>query len=93
MIDFGRRVDRVQINDGFERRRVLAVRRPQRNLAEVVHGADLVFGILHGQHVAVAGLRIDPEAGGDHRVGSERRDDVIDYVLRSNAQADWRFPD
>lgn len=39
--------------------------RMQRNAADVGEGMDLLLGELHGQHVVVAGERIDPIARRD----------------------------
>src|SRR5262249_59236129 len=36
--------------------------------------------VLNGQHIIIAGLRIDPEAGRDHLVRSEGRDHVVDHL-------------
>ena len=59
----------------------------QRNVLEVlhVHVADLMGGVLHGEHVVVAGVGIDPIAGRDDAVGGERGDDVVDHVFRREA--------
>ena len=44
---------------------------------------DLIFRILHGEHVRVSTFRIDPIVWGDHAVGSKRGDHVVDdFFLR-----------
>src|ERR1017187_10504047 len=45
-------------------------------IGQVLH---LALGILHGQHIVVAALGIDPVAGRDHTVGGEGGDDVVYY--------------
>ena len=52
----------------------------ERDAAEIQHVADLVLGVLHGQHVVVAALRIDPVARRDHLVRGQRGDDVVDHL-------------
>ena len=46
---------------------------------------DLVGGVLHGEHVVVAGVGIDPVAGRDDAVGGERGDDVVDDIFGREA--------
>ena len=58
----------------------------QRDRPEIGQGLDLALRILHGQHVVVAGLRIDPEAGRDHLIGGQRGDDVVDHFALVEAQ-------
>ena len=48
---------------------------------------NLLVGVLHGEEVVVAAVRIDPVAGGDHAVRGERRDHVVDDVGGRQAQA------
>ena len=87
MIDLGRRIDLFGEDHRAQRRIALRARSMQGNVLEFlhVHVLDLLGGILHGQHVVVARLRIDPVAGRDHAVGRERGDDIVDYVLRRQA--------
>ena len=39
------------------------------------------FGVLHRDHVVVAGFRIDPVTGRNHAVGGERGDHIVDHLL------------
>src|ERR1700728_5412116 len=77
--------DRPDRRDCFQRSRGFAVRRSQRDLFEVIQRLYLCLRILTCEHIVVAGLRIDPVAGGDHSVRSHRRDDTIDDGLRGQA--------
>ena len=86
VIHFGGRLDARDARDGVEASGISHARAAYRNGAQVVEITDLGFRILHGQHVVVAGLGIDPETGRDHGVGSERGDDVADHFLLREAE-------
>ena len=84
MVDFGRSIDRRDIGHGLQGRVILDIRSAQRNLFEILHAhvLDLLVEVLHGKHVVVAGLGIDPVAGLDHAVGGESGDHVVDHLFR-----------
>ena len=88
MVDLRRRVDCLDIGDILQRGGVAVVLGMQRNLLEIFHGhrAQLLVGVLHGEKVVVAAVRIDPVAGGDHAVRSERRNHVVYDVCRRQAK-------
>ena len=52
---------------------------------------DLIFGILHGEHVGIPAFRIDPVVWRDHAVGSERGDDVVDDLFLRKAEQSGLF--
>ena len=91
MIDFGGRLDtRLMLLTASSR--VGSGSRPR--AAESIAGRsdvfDLLLGILHGQHIVVAGLRIDPKARRDHLVRCQRRDHVVHHFFLSRGPARWR---
>src|SRR6266705_2769640 len=92
VVDFGGRRNGFDFDDGVEEGRLGAFHSAQRNLLEVRHRFDGIFGVLRGEHVGVAALRIDPIIRGDHAVGSEGGDDVVyDFLLRKTEEARF-FP-
>src|SRR6266478_473880 len=56
------------------------------DLLQVGDGTYLIFGILHGQKIGVAAFRVDPVVGGDHAVGGQRRDYIIDHLPLRQSQ-------
>ena len=58
-----------------------------RDAFKVLHGHVLnpAIGILHGHHIVVAALWVDPVAGRDHPVGSQGGDDVVHHVFGREA--------
>ena len=80
---------RLKLSDAAHRiqaRGIREVRSPQRNRFQVRQAADLPLGILHRQHVVVAGLGIDPKAGRDHLVRRQRGNHVVHHFALVQAQ-------
>ena len=88
VIDLGWRVDHLDVGHVFQHGRIGVVGSVQRNLLEVLHGhrANLLIGVLHGEEVVVAVVRIDPVTGSDHAVGGERGDHVVYHIAGSQPQ-------
>ena len=84
VVHLGGRVDRFREDHGAQRRVACLPLAAKRNVFELlhVHVLDLVGGVLHGEHVVVAGVGVDPVAGRDDAVRGERSDDVVDHILR-----------
>src|SRR5207253_9532115 len=75
-------------DDGVEKGRLGTFHSAQRNLLEVRHGFDSVFRVLHGEHIGIPALGIDPIIRRDHAVRSESGDDVVDdFLLRKTEEA------
>ena len=83
VIDFGRRIDLLGEDDRAQWGVVLAPHAAQGDVLKLlhVHMLDLVGGVLHGEHVIVAGIGVDPVARGDDTVRGERGNDVVDDGL------------
>ncbi len=86
VIHFSGSIDRADVGNRIERSGLFHASAAQRNLFEVVERLNLRFGILHGEHVVVAGFRIDPVTWCDHSVGTERGDYVIHHFFWAEAQ-------
>src|SRR5689334_16574107 len=86
VIHFRWRRNGLYFHDAVEEGRLGAFYAAQRNLLEVGDGFDGIFGILHGQHVGIAALGIDPIIRSNHAVGSERGDDIVHDFLLGEAQ-------
>ena len=83
VIHLGRRLERRDVATTSSVRRLSVRAGMERNGAQIAQVLNVAFGILHGQHVVVAALRIDPVARRDHAVGRQRGDDVVDdFALR-----------
>ena len=70
----------------------MAVLPAKRDIPELlhIHVANLSIGILNGEHVIVAGLRINPIARRDNAVRSKSRNHVVDNILGASTQSSWR---
>ena len=86
VVYFRWRIDLSDCSTRLERRCNQAMRRPERDLLEVGHGLDLGLRVLHGQHITVAGLWIDPETRGDHAVRRECSNHVVNNISGGNPQ-------
>ena len=80
MIDLGGRLNPADRADHVEAGRCGVAGPAQRDGAQVAESRDLALGILHGQHVVVAGFRIDPETGCDHAVRGQGGDHVVHHL-------------
>jgi len=88
MVHLGWRRNSADLDHRIQIRRLGALSPAQRNLLQIHHCLHLVLGILHGEHVRIAALGIDPIIGGNHPVGGQRGDDVVhDFLLREAQQA------
>jgi hypothetical protein len=86
VIHLGGRLNAGDVADGVQAGGCGAAGPAQRNGAQIVQVLHLALGILHGQHIVVAALGIDPVAGRDHAVGGERGDDVVHHFALIQAQ-------
>ena len=90
VVDLGWRIDLLRKHNRAEGRVALAVLAAKRDIPELlhIHVANLPIGILNGEHVIVAGLRINPIARRDNAVRGKSRDYVVDDILgRQSNQA------
>ena len=78
MIHLGGAFDTLDAADHIETRGLGRSGSAQRNGAQIDQVLHLFLGILNSQVVGIAVARIDPQAGGDHLVRSQRGDDVGD---------------
>ncbi len=86
MVDLGGRLGPLDGGDGVEPRGGGKGRPAQGDAPEVVERDDVAFRVLDGEEVGIPGLRIDPEARGDHLVRVERGDDVAHHLLLVQAE-------
>src|ERR1700683_5205411 len=84
MIDLGWRIDLLGEDNRAQRSVALAPYPVQWDVLELlhIHVFDLLVGVLHRQHVVIAGVWIDPIARRYDTVRCERCDDVVHYILR-----------
>ncbi len=83
MIHLGGSIDFLDIRHRLQGSVVGLILRPQGNLLEVVHAhvGDLLIEVLHGEHVVIPRPGVDPVAGRNHAVGSQRGNDVVYDLL------------
>ena len=87
MIDLGRSLDSLDAADHVQAGRAATDAGPRSGMERrSIDVLDLVLGILHGQIVRIAVARIDPEAGRDHLVRSQRGDDVLHHFPLAQAE-------
>ena len=58
-----------------------------RDLFEILHAhaLDLLIEVLHGKHVVIASLGIDPVTRLDHAVGGQSSDHIVHHRFRGTA--------
>ena len=86
VVHFGRGLDHAHVRDLIQIGRKFQIEAAQRHGLQILDGVQLIFRILHGYEIVVAAVRVDPVAGGDHGVRSQRGDQVVDDFLRIQAQ-------
>ena len=90
MIDLRGRIEARHLADGVEKRGRFRFRRAQRNSLQVGEALNILLRILHGQHVIIPGLRVDPVTRGDHSIGSQCGNDIVYHLFL--AQPEFTCP-
>ncbi len=80
VVHFGGRGDAGDVADHIEPGGGGRAGSTQRDGLKVSQSLNLVFGVLNGQHIIVAGLWIDPITRRYHLIGRQRRDHIVDHL-------------
>ena len=86
MVHFRGRLNLSHIGHLAKECRHFEIGRTQRHSLQVVDGLHLIFRVLHGDEIIVAIFGVNPVAGRDHDVRSERGDYVVHDFFGAEAE-------